>query len=46
MPEDDIDDNIDSVIRQYLEQIPVRYFQWPPSLAMLQEAIWKKVVSM
>jgi len=45
MPQDDIDDNIDSVKRQYLQQIPIRYFQWPSSPVMLQEALWEKVVS-
>ena len=46
MPEDGLDDNIDSVKRQYLQQIPIRHFQWPPSLALLQGALWEKVVSM
>jgi hypothetical protein len=41
MPDDNA--SVDLVKRQYLQQIPVRYFQWPKLSPSLQNLLWEQV---
>jgi hypothetical protein len=37
-------DAVSLVKRQYLQQIPVRHFQWPENLASIQPQLWENVL--
>lgn len=37
------DGDIAFVKRQYLQQIPVRHFRWPETLALIQSSLWESV---
>jgi hypothetical protein len=41
MPDDNA--SVDLVKRQYLQQIPVRYFKWPKLSPSLQSLLWEQV---
>jgi hypothetical protein len=39
-------DTVSFVKRQFLQQIPVRHFQWPENFASIQSQLWENVPSL
>jgi hypothetical protein len=45
MSSENDEQDVDIVKRQFLQQIPVRHFKWPLSIASIQELLWEQVRS-